>query len=228
MCVCLCMCACVRVCACVVFWRGGVSECKLRMQTPANTPHHPNQHAANALMLTTHALLTADAAPQQATPACAACWGPAVKDPAACSSCVAGATGVPAAGRAGCFACHLKSQADPAGCAACLKSAGSPPDSLLCRLCPTDVAPGKREQGQCYSCMASVKASLPAVRWLCHVTGTADKNAPTKELTAAIPAYFRCLAAAPSAEGGKSCRMCMDAIEKGGPKAGDACFAKLA
>lgn len=160
----------------------------------------------------------------QSTPACALCYAPLSKDPAGCASCVAGATGIPAAARAGCFGCYLKSTADAAGCNACLKGAGTAPNAQVCPMCAKEGA-AKAEQGTCYSCMGAVKASLPGVRWLCHFTGTVEGNKPTPSLTAAVPAYFKCLSSASTLEAGQGCRRCMDSIEKGataGP-----CFAAL-
>jgi hypothetical protein len=165
-------------------------------------------------------------APTQATPACVLCWTPGSSDPAACSSCVAGKTGVPASARAACFGCYQKSLADATSCGACLKAAATPANAQVCPLCGVPGA-SKADQGQCYSCMSAVGASLPGVRWLCHLTGTADANKPMPALTAAVPRYHKCLAAATSLEAGQGCRKCMDAIEKGGAKAGDACFAAL-
>lgn len=161
------------------------------------------------------------------TPACVSCWAPTSSDPAACSSCVAGATGVPAAARASCFGCYLKDSADPAGCASCLKGAKTTAASQLCPLCAGGPS-GKDAQKQCYTCMDGVKASLPGVRWLCHFTGTADGNKATAALTAAVPAYYKCLAAAGTLQEGQACRKCMDQIEKSGAKSGNACFAALA
>lgn len=76
--------------------------------------------------------------------------------------------------------------------------------------------------------MSAVSDKLPGVRWLCHFTGSAKDNKPSKALTSAVPGYFRCLSAAGTLEEGQACRKCMDQIEKSGAKAGDACFAALA
>lgn len=157
-----------------------------------------------------------------------ACWAPSSKDPAACTSCVAGNTGVPAAARASCFACYLSSIADTGSCNSCLKAAPTTAASQLCPLCAGgDTLAAKDDQKKCYSCMDKVKASLPGVKWLCHFTGGADSNKPVPALTAFLPRYFSCLAAAGTLEEGQACRKCMDQIEKQGAKSGDACFSAL-
>jgi len=163
-----------------------------------------------------------NATPHQATTACTACYAPSSKDPATCASCVAGATGVPAAARSACFGCYLKTASDQATCGTCLAAAKTPNTAALCPLCA-----GGGGQKQCYSCMDQVPAALPGVKWLCHFTGTTDGNKATPDLAAATPRYFKCLAAAKTLEGGQACRKCLDGIEKGGAKGGDACFAAL-
>jgi hypothetical protein len=133
---------------------------------------------------------------------------------------------VPAGARAACFSCHLKASADAAGCSACLKGAKSTGAAMLCPLCAGGAGPAVQDQSKCFSCMDAVSPALPGVKWLCHLTGTAEGNKPTPALTAAVPRYFKCLAAAKTLEGGQGCRKCMDSLEKDA-KAGDACFAAL-
>ncbi|GBF98794.1 hypothetical protein Rsub_11376 [Raphidocelis subcapitata] len=166
----------------------------------------------------------AKAPDMQGTPACSACWMPNTKDPKACSSCVAGATGVAPAARGACFGLYSKTTADAAGAAACLAAAKAPADAALCPLCAA--AGGKAEQAACFVCMDKVAPSLPGVKFLCHVTGAAADGKPSPALAAAAPAYHACLAAAKTLEAGQACRKCMDGIEKDA-KSGGACFAKL-
>jgi hypothetical protein len=123
--------------------------------------------------------------------------------------------------------CWVPSSKDPATCSKCLAAAKTNGAAMLCPLCAAPAGPQLQDQTRCYSCMDAVSPALPGVRWLCHLTGTAQGNKPTPALTAAVPRYFKCLAAAKTLEGGQGCRKCMDSLERDA-KAGDACFAALA
>lgn len=109
----------------------------------------------------------------QATPACAACYAPPAADPVSCSSCVAGATGVPLAARASCFGCYLNG-ADAAACTTCLKGAKAGPAAALCTSCATApaAAGSAAAQKQCYACADRVAANLPGVKFLCSGDST--------------------------------------------------------
>jgi hypothetical protein len=151
---------------------------------------------------------------------------PTTKDPQTCSSCVAGATGLAPAARGACFGLYSAATADAAGAAACLKAAKAPAEAALCPLCTAASDPSQAAQAACFACMGKVAPGLPGVRFLCHVTGTAEGNKPAPALAAAVPRYYACLAGAKTLEAGQACRRCMDGIEKDAAS-GAACFAKL-